>query len=117
MQRFCKEAVAWKHLKHQNIIPLIGATIGENRLSLICEWMDQGDISHYLGLGENLEVNRIELVSRGPLVEKPWLIYVADKRRRRTVIHPSPSCGPRKPKGRMSLLLAVVKDQIGRAHV
>lgn len=63
LQRFCKEAVAWKHLRHPNILPLLGATLRENRLCLISEWMDQGNIIDYLGRKEHSEVNRIELVS------------------------------------------------------
>jgi hypothetical protein len=50
--------------------------------------MDQGNIIQYLEqAGEHLEVNRIELVSYNPLVERPWLIYVANGYRRWTVIH------------------------------
>jgi len=57
--------VAWKHLRHPNILPLLGATLNEHRLCLISEWMDQGNISDYLKLKENQELNRIELVSYG----------------------------------------------------
>ena len=62
--------MAWKHLQHINILPLLGATIGDNKLSLISEWMDQGNIVQYLDRVEHLEVNRIELVSCGYLVEE-----------------------------------------------
>ena len=66
MQRFCKEAVAWKHLRHPNILPLIGASLRDHKLCLVSEWVDQGNINDYLKRRENFEMNRIELVSRGP---------------------------------------------------
>ncbi|KAF9789521.1 kinase-like domain-containing protein [Thelephora terrestris] len=59
---FCKEAVAWKHLRHPNILPLLGATLREHELCLISEWMDQGNIKQYLKRKENSELNRIELL-------------------------------------------------------
>jgi serine/threonine protein kinase len=62
LSRFCKEAVAWKHLRHSNILPLLGATLRDHRLCLISEWMDQGNINQYLRLREHREVNRIELL-------------------------------------------------------
>ena len=61
-QRFCKEVVTWKHLRHQNILPLLGATMRDNRLCLVSEWMDQGNINDYLKPRERAETNRIELV-------------------------------------------------------
>ena len=59
--------MAWKHLRHPNVLPLLGATLRENRLCLISEWMDQGNINEYLERKEHSEVNRIELVSRNRL--------------------------------------------------
>ena len=70
MQRFCKEVVMWKHLRHPNILPLIGAIINDHRLLLVSEWMDQGNINEYLKPSERSEVNRIELVRCGSLVTK-----------------------------------------------
>lgn len=72
--------MAWKHLRHPNILPLIGATVRDHELRLISEWVDQGDITDYVSRKENLEVNRIELVSRGPLspVRDPILQAVCD---------------------------------------
>ncbi|KAF9645222.1 kinase-like protein, partial [Thelephora ganbajun] len=61
-KKFCREAVAWKHLQHPNILPLLGATISKSKLCLISEWMDQGNVAQYLEHRENLEVNRIELL-------------------------------------------------------
>ena len=97
--------MAWKHLQHINILPLLGATIGDNKLSLISEWMDQGSIVQYLDRMEHLEVNRIELVSCGYLVEGPSLICVVDRCCRRIVVYTRPSHGSRKPERGMPLPL------------
>lgn len=102
--------MAWKHLQHPNILPLLGATIGENKLSLISEWMDQGNIVQYLRRGEQLEVNRIELVGRDYLACGLWLTCIADKCRGRVVIHARPWDRPRKPKRGMSLPLITLNS-------
>lgn len=54
--------MAWKHLRHPNILPLLGATLRDHKLCLISEWMDQGNINDYLNRKEHSEVNRIELL-------------------------------------------------------
>ena len=54
-------AVAWRHLRHPNILPLLGVDLEQNRLSMISAWMDQGNINEYVkrqGGG-----NRLQLVS------------------------------------------------------
>jgi len=61
----------WKYLQHKNIIPLLGATLSDDRLCLISEWMDQGNIIQHLMYRDNFEVNRIELVSCNFLVKNP----------------------------------------------
>ena len=43
---FCQEAVMWKHLKHPNILPLLGATIFPRQL--ISGWVPGGDLSKYI---------------------------------------------------------------------
>jgi len=74
----------WKHLRHPNILPLLGAVIDENRLSLVSEWMDHGNINDYLKPRERNEVNRIELVRCSSLVMKlladsfSWLTSLMD---------------------------------------
>jgi len=67
----------WKHLRHPNILPLIGAMIDKNRLSLVSEWVDQGNINEYLKPKERGEVNRIELVRCHSLAMELWLTYSA----------------------------------------
>jgi len=64
-QRFCREAVAWRHLRHPNILPLLGATLEAEeprlRFSLVSEWMDNGNISSFVK--DRGDVNRVQLVS------------------------------------------------------
>ena len=61
-QEFCREAVTWRHLRHPNILPFLGADLEQHRLAIISEWMDHGNINEYLK--ERKEVNRVQLVSR-----------------------------------------------------
>jgi len=60
LQRFCREAVAWKHLRHPNILPLLGVTVGENRFAMVSEWMKNGNINDFIE--REWHVNRAELV-------------------------------------------------------
>jgi len=59
-QRFCREGVAWKHLRHPNILPLLGISLNEHRSALVSEWMENGNINEFIG-GDR-HVNRPELV-------------------------------------------------------
>jgi len=59
-QRFCREGVAWKHLRHPNILPLIGVTVSNQRFAMISVWMENGNINEFVG--KDRHVNRIELV-------------------------------------------------------
>jgi len=60
LQRFCREGVAWKHLQHPNILPLLGVSLNEHRLALVSEWMENGNINKFIE--GNQHVNRSELV-------------------------------------------------------
>jgi serine/threonine protein kinase len=62
LQRFCQEAVAWKHLRHPNVLPLLGVTISERRFAMVSEWMEHGNINGFVEKAK--DVNRIELVRR-----------------------------------------------------
>jgi len=62
LQRFCREGVAWKHLRHPNILPLLGVTLNEYRFALVSEWMEHGNINEFIERDEH--VNRTELVRR-----------------------------------------------------
>jgi len=60
LQRFCREGVAWKHLRHPNILPLIGVTVSNQRFAMVSVWMENGNINEFVGKDQH--VNRIELV-------------------------------------------------------
>ena len=68
-QRFCREAVIWRHLRHPNVLPLLGATLeiqdSKFRYALVSEWMDNGDINGFIK--RHGDVNRAQLVSRHAL--------------------------------------------------
>jgi len=40
--------MAWRALRHRNVLPLLGATMTENRLVLVSEWMVNGSINEYV---------------------------------------------------------------------
>jgi len=60
-QRFCREAVAWKHLRHPNILPLLGVTVGEHQFAMVSEWMTYGNVNEFIK--REWHVSRAELVS------------------------------------------------------
>jgi len=60
LQRFCREGVAWKHLRHPNILPLIGVTVSNQRFAMVSAWMENGNINAFVEKDQH--VNRIELV-------------------------------------------------------
>jgi len=60
MSRFCREAVAWRHLRHTNILPLLGVTMEPNKLMFVSEWMENGNISAFVR--KHQEVNRVQLL-------------------------------------------------------
>jgi len=70
LQRFCREGVAWKHLRHPNILPLIGVTVSNQRFAMVSAWMENGNINEFVGKDQH--VNRIELVC-APL-DSNWII-------------------------------------------
>jgi len=48
-QNFYEEAVAWKHLEHPNIVPLLGITIAPSPPQLISDWISGGNLTNYIG--------------------------------------------------------------------
>lgn len=48
----------WKHLKHPNVVPLLGITSAP--LQVISEWMSGGNLPGYIK--ENPDVDRLRLV-------------------------------------------------------
>ena len=59
-QRFCKEAITWKALRHQNVLPLLGVTMGNNQFAMVSEWMANGNINEFVKA--HSDANRFELV-------------------------------------------------------
>ncbi|KAF9647923.1 kinase-like protein, partial [Thelephora ganbajun] len=59
-QKFCKEAVIWRHLRHPNILPLVGVTIGQGRCSMVSDWMENETINQFTR--RNKDANRIDLL-------------------------------------------------------
>ena len=60
-QKFRREVIAWRHLRHPNILPFIGVNLERRRLAMVSEWMDHGNISEFVK--NHGEVNRVQLVS------------------------------------------------------
>lgn len=56
IQKFSKEAVVWKDLKHQNILPLTGVmTTGPHELAMISDWMEHGNINEFITKFPNVD--------------------------------------------------------------
>ncbi|KAF9643694.1 kinase-like protein [Thelephora ganbajun] len=60
LSRFCREGVAWKHLRHPNILPLLGVTTSEHRLAMVSRWMENGNINQFIE--KDRHVNRAVLL-------------------------------------------------------
>ena len=63
-QRFCREVVAWRTFRHPNVLPLLGATMAENRFVMVSEWMEKGNINEFLRA--NVDADRLGLVCFHP---------------------------------------------------
>ena len=59
VQRFCKEVIAWRALRHPNVLPLLGMTMEDRRFVMVSEWMKNGNIIDFL---KNKGADRLELV-------------------------------------------------------
>ena len=60
IQRFCKEVLTWKSLRHQNVLSLLGVMMVENQLTMISEWMVNGNINEFIKA--HSDANRFGLV-------------------------------------------------------
>ena len=63
-QRFCKEFVTWKSLRHPNVLALVGVVMTETEFSMVSEWMPNGNLSRFVR--EHPRENRFTLVSFCP---------------------------------------------------
>jgi serine/threonine protein kinase len=59
-QRFCKEAMTWKALRHQNTLPLLGVMMSGNQFVMVSEWMANGNITEFIET--HRDANRFKLV-------------------------------------------------------
>ena len=48
LQRFCREAIIWKHLSHSNVLRFIGAIMNDQKCVMISPWMEGGTIVEFL---------------------------------------------------------------------
>ena len=62
IQRYYKEAITWKFLKHPNVLPLLGVPKNSlwSRFAMVSEWMTNGTIVQFVKA--RVDVNRFELV-------------------------------------------------------
>ena len=59
-QRFCKEVMTWKGLRHQNVLSLLGVMISGNQLMMASEWMANGNLNEFVKT--HRDANRFKLV-------------------------------------------------------
>ena len=59
-QRFCKEVMPWKALRHQNVLPLLGVMMCDNQFVMASEWMANGNINEFIET--HRDANRFKLV-------------------------------------------------------
>lgn len=63
---FCEEAAMWKRISHPNIVPFLGVSKAPAPLSMVSEWMPNGNVREYVV--KNSETSRLQLlldISRG----------------------------------------------------
>ena len=72
MQSFKREVLIWKHLEHENILPLFGITLIDGVPSTVSEWMENGNVIEFLTKNDN--VDRLEMVRISAFVMKAVLI-------------------------------------------
>jgi hypothetical protein len=88
---FYQAAVLWKHLKHPNILPLLGVTVSPPRH--ILDWVSDGTLDKYIT--ENPNVDRLKLVGDPPIVVVPRLLQpLAIRRRKGPLLPPLAQCDP-----------------------
>ena len=59
-QRFCKEVVAWKGLRHPNVLPLFGVMMEKRWFVMVSEWMEHGNINEFVK--KHPDEDRLKLV-------------------------------------------------------
>ena len=59
-QRFCKEVLIWNQISHPSIVPFLGVSEVPAPLSMVSEWMPNGNVREYVR--KNPETSRLQLV-------------------------------------------------------
>ena len=52
--------MAWKALRHPNVLPLLGATMAEGRFVMVSDWMVNGNIKDFVQ--SNADADWLKLV-------------------------------------------------------
>ncbi|KAF8999175.1 kinase-like domain-containing protein [Cyathus striatus] len=69
LKAFFKEAILWRHLVHRNLLPFYGIyQLGDSggRMCLVSPWMDNGNITQYLGRNPDVSRQHLTLdIARG----------------------------------------------------
>jgi hypothetical protein len=52
--------VTWSSLRHPNVLPLLGVTMGEKRFVMVSEWMPNGSINEFVKV--YMTADRLKLV-------------------------------------------------------
>ena len=49
MQRIRREIKVWLDLRHKNVFPLVGKTLGSGRFpAMVCPWIENGSLTSYM---------------------------------------------------------------------
>ncbi|KAH7345405.1 kinase-like domain-containing protein [Rhizoctonia solani] len=59
LKNAAKELYHWSKLRHRNVLPLLGLAIYRGQISMVSEWMNNGNLSRYLI--HHPEANRLAL--------------------------------------------------------
>ena len=47
--------MTWSSLHHPNVLPLLGVTMSETRLSIVTEWMANGNVDEFVKMRPNAD--------------------------------------------------------------
>ena len=62
--------MTWKTLRHKNVLPLLGVTMGDKDFAMISEWMVNGSVTEFIQT--NPEADRFELVGHTTVSDPTW---------------------------------------------
>ncbi|KAF7366200.1 hypothetical protein MVEN_00497100 [Mycena venus] len=62
LKMFGREALIWRQLSHQNLLPFFGLYKLDNRLCLVSPWMNNGDLKQFLSNAQSL-IDRVSLIA------------------------------------------------------